>query len=1000
MPVSCELCCIRRTACGECCECCDSGEGGLSLASSACAFRGWQRPCWLRVARDSLAEVAAAMGSVASGPLAPVEVQQLPADQRGLLLEQQALSAAAASGGSAAAAAVQQLLGVGEGGGRAALLRFFSGPQWRQALRSHGREGASLRVVALEAEAVRRLEEAQRQEAANDASDGEARAAGCSPHAGERKDEQRERGEDVAAEETDAGEQRRCRASAEALATLRVERLSLAAQETLPCGSDLPNVLVAVVAEEHLPLAEPLESSGSEALAATGRAGTSESYSSGVEQKRDSPPPPLPVLPREALVVLTQVASDETDRQGKGCSRGARRRGRGPDKKREAASGAQSSRPPSLCLPRRCVYTAASLAKGRGRPEGDDEGREEAGAEKGLSSGEASLNESLLLEHLQQRLPLEVHGSHFAAKEKTNKRCEEEEDAVSGGCSTPIPKEAEPQKPPPPSKTERKQNNHRHPHQHHPPAEPSWLEQLQRSVSATVANIFAPKDKDTAAAEGGSSGAGTRQSSRQSSVEGGGGGVVVRRRQRALPKRRQFFSGNFCVAFRAALLRLCRGAAAEKGVSKRRPWKRRRGRTNSRRSIHSRASSAALNHRLLLLPGRSSRALPLRRPFSPVRSQRRSLLHSAGGWVGEGGARLNLWRMQRERPCFTALAPCRVLGGKILLRDKGEGVMVRRCLSGASAGALAAVLGGVGLPLAESMRSMQRLSSELRKGGTLHRIAKVLKKELRLSLPDDAAQRLNARPGSVTVTYTTVRHVLQASEKHRCLLCMDSAARGRVSVSAGVCLQVFPYLEGQFVRRFYSREDLIECLVASCNIPFYLSSWPTVTCRGRQAVDGYFATKHQAFGCPDTGALRDVKASDTPPFRCSPSHVLWHSLFSRLAPLSLRLLWTAPASTSAGPSALSGCGAGVGVAGGSFLSRHSSSRRRAGRMHWSRPSGTRRGYPRLLAGQANAARAPRTCRSPRRPRDRPRKHRLQLRRARSDSGGKRLRCGRLQWHAA
>lgn len=72
-------------------------------------------------------------------------------------------------------------------------------------------------------------------------------------------------------------------------------------------------------------------------------------------------------------------------------------------------------------------------------------------------------------------------------------------------------------------------------------------------------------------------------------------------------------------------------------------------------------------------------------------------------------------------------------------------------------------------------------------------------------------------------------------------------------------MQVFPYMQGEFVSSFYGKSDMMDCLIASCNIPFYLTKWPTVTCRGRQCVDGFFATKHKAFGCPESGALRDIK---------------------------------------------------------------------------------------------------------------------------------------------
>ncbi|KFG28440.1 phospholipase, patatin family protein, partial [Toxoplasma gondii p89] len=146
-------------------------------------------------------------------------------------------------------------------------------------------------------------------------------------------------------------------------------------------------------------------------------------------------------------------------------------------------------------------------------------------------------------------------------------------------------------------------------------------------------------------------------------------------------------------------------------------------------------------------------------------------------------------------------------------------------VAGASAGGLAAAAVGLNLSAATVMSSVEHVCRDLIDRGTAHRLGKRLRKELNKLIPEDCAEIIAKRPGRVTVTYT----------------------------------HVFPYMQGEFVSSFLGKSDMIDCLIASCNIPFYLTKWPTVTCRGRQCVDGFFATKHKAFGCPDSGALRDIK---------------------------------------------------------------------------------------------------------------------------------------------
>ncbi|KAF8820828.1 phospholipase, patatin family protein [Cardiosporidium cionae] len=119
--------------------------------------------------------------------------------------------------------------------------------------------------------------------------------------------------------------------------------------------------------------------------------------------------------------------------------------------------------------------------------------------------------------------------------------------------------------------------------------------------------------------------------------------------------------------------------------------------------------------------------------------------------------------------------------------------------------------------------------------GTAGRLHEFLRDALHQLLPDDAHDKINKRPGKVTVAVT----------------------------------QVFP-LQGHFISNFKSKEDIIECVLASCNIPFYFSTWPLLRCRGKHCVDGYFAVPPKEFGCPPTNSTRNVKVT---PFSAELLHI-------------------------------------------------------------------------------------------------------------------------------
>ncbi|RYH14676.1 hypothetical protein EON65_33230 [archaeon] len=62
-------------------------------------------------------------------------------------------------------------------------------------------------------------------------------------------------------------------------------------------------------------------------------------------------------------------------------------------------------------------------------------------------------------------------------------------------------------------------------------------------------------------------------------------------------------------------------------------------------------------------------------------------------------------------------------------------------------------------------------------------------------------------------------------------------------------------LTPQYVNVFNSKQDVIECLLASCNIPFYFNGNNLcITARGKDCIDGFFGVSLNRFGCPHTPA--------------------------------------------------------------------------------------------------------------------------------------------------
>ncbi|EKU22687.1 patatin-like phospholipase domain-containing protein [Nannochloropsis gaditana CCMP526] len=105
-------------------------------------------------------------------------------------------------------------------------------------------------------------------------------------------------------------------------------------------------------------------------------------------------------------------------------------------------------------------------------------------------------------------------------------------------------------------------------------------------------------------------------------------------------------------------------------------------------------------------------------------------------------------------------------------------------------------------------------------------------------LPPDAHERLNARPGKVTVGVTNL---------------------GWSGFRANF------FLRPRAISSFASRADLIEVLLASCNVPVLFAGYPSLPCRGLPSIDGYFSVPAHRFGCPYlAGAARTILVSPFP----------------------------------------------------------------------------------------------------------------------------------------
>jgi len=142
-------------------------------------------------------------------------------------------------------------------------------------------------------------------------------------------------------------------------------------------------------------------------------------------------------------------------------------------------------------------------------------------------------------------------------------------------------------------------------------------------------------------------------------------------------------------------------------------------------------------------------------------------------------------------------------------------------LAGSSGGALAAISAGLNLDSEVLLSSTANIAKKCRDDGPRNALRKALEEEFRSALPADCCDMLRKRPAPCYIAYTEVK----------------------------------PFLKPHYVCDFNDRDDVIEVLSASCNVPFYFDGNKLcVNVRGSYGIDGLFSTNVNRFGCPPTGA--------------------------------------------------------------------------------------------------------------------------------------------------
>jgi len=160
-------------------------------------------------------------------------------------------------------------------------------------------------------------------------------------------------------------------------------------------------------------------------------------------------------------------------------------------------------------------------------------------------------------------------------------------------------------------------------------------------------------------------------------------------------------------------------------------------------------------------------------------------------------------------------------GVGVALRDAGL-LKKGTPLAGASGGAITAAALACDLPADKVLEGAAAVAEDCREKGAFRRMLLPARKLCSEVLPPDAHQLMS---GDV-----------------------------RVAI-----LQVLPRPKRLFIDEWDSKEDVVDSLIASSNIPFVLGPSLLVPFRQGLCVDGSFATEVGTFGCGDTSAARTVR---------------------------------------------------------------------------------------------------------------------------------------------
>ena len=132
------------------------------------------------------------------------------------------------------------------------------------------------------------------------------------------------------------------------------------------------------------------------------------------------------------------------------------------------------------------------------------------------------------------------------------------------------------------------------------------------------------------------------------------------------------------------------------------------------------------------------------------------------------------------------------------------------------------------------------LAADCRQGGTFGRLGHVLRDFLEENLPKDAHELARGKV-HVAVTPLAAAEVAAVAPTRQARVSSEKLLSSLAEQASLLSKNSNPFAlspRALLVSDFSSREDLIEALLSSCHIPFWMTGRPTPRFRGGRAVDG------------------------------------------------------------------------------------------------------------------------------------------------------------------